>query len=310
MMEWRYVWGLAVGVMLAVAAHTPARAFEEPDGFGAAKFGMRIAQVREVYPKLRAVPRPAPKPDDPKLALPLTSATLDEQTVGPLTKCQVEFRFFRNELYEIQFACPEKDKIGPYLTSRFGESRPGGWSSLLWKGTVVSVTYAPAAGAFAFGHMKRTQQEAEAAMAYAREFPQTPPAAPPVRAQSAAQPTPANPPAAAALSRHLPVIAYADAQFGAAPLTVHFSLLLAEEIFQLVHPRFSWDFDDDSPRSHKREPTHVFTKPGVYKVRVKVTENDKSGAHEVTIAVDAPQADAAPSPPPPAVSHKAPQKAE
>jgi hypothetical protein len=301
MMRARHFWIMAAGLALVVSGVSPGRAFEEPDGFGKAKFGTPAAEVKKLYPKMQLSARPTPKPDQPQF--PLTTYTLGNQAVGPLKKCNLAFEFYLDELFEIQFRCPDEDekKITAYLTNRFGDPKPGSPSSLLWQGTKAAVTYTPQGKVFAFGDIERTKQETMALLSYAVRFGQPGPTQQVPIPQ--AQATPEKPLIASELLRNLSVLGYADPDFGIAPLTVHFTVQLFEEVDEPLNPKFSWDFDDESPRSHDREPTHVYTKPGKYKARVRVTDaNDKSGADDVQVYVIAAEPESTPAPTAPAAN--------
>jgi hypothetical protein len=283
-----------VGVLLMFTAARRAYAFEEPDGFGGAKFGMRSEEVKKLYPKMRLLVRPTPKAGEPKMEFPLSSYELDDQAVGPLKGCRVGFRFYSDALFEVQFRCPKEDakRITAYLASRFGDPKPGPQSSLLWQGKTAMVTCAPKGKVFAFGDVERTKAMNMALMPYMMKFGRELP----VKKTPAPQAESKEPLVESELLRELTVLAYGDPDFGDAPLTVHFTVDLAEELDEPVNPKFSWDFDDDSPRSHEREPTHVFKKPGSYKVRVKVTDaKGKSGGDDVQVDVDAPSPRRAPT---------------
>jgi hypothetical protein len=284
---------LAVGTLVAFTAVRPAHAFDEPDGFGRAKFGMPVAEVKKLYPKMKVPPVPTPKSGETVPPFPVVSYALDNQTVGPLHKCHVELNFYHNQLFEVQFRCPDKKAVTPYLVKRFGDPKPASPSSVVWQGARASVTHVPESGLFAFGDVELTKAETLGLMAYVSQFPAPKGQAPAPAAQPAA-PSTTKPLIDPALMRRLTVVMGADTAEGIPPLKVHFSLELFQQLDNLVDPKVAWDFDDDSPRSHEREPTHVFTKPGNYTVRVKVTDvGDKKGTAETRIDVYQPEENAA-----------------
>jgi len=76
----------------------------------------------------------------------------------------------------------------------------------------------------------------------------------------------------------------AEPDSGEAPLKVKFTLDLLDE--ELKKPRFHWDFGDGTT-SKERHPTHVFKKPGEYKVSCRIDDvDDRWGRDELTIFVD------------------------
>lgn len=76
----------------------------------------------------------------------------------------------------------------------------------------------------------------------------------------------------------------ADPDSGEAPLKVKFTADLEGE--ELKKPRFHWDFGDGTT-SKERSPTHVYKKPGEYKVSCRIDDvDDRWGRDELTIFVD------------------------
>jgi hypothetical protein len=287
---------LAGAMSLAAAS---ARAFEEPDGFGKAKFGMHPADVKAVYPNLTLISAPVPTPGEQQL--PFTLAFYDQtedQAVGPLRKCHVQFRFFQDELYEIQFRCPDKSEVTKYLIERFGDPNQTDQSTLMWLGARASVTHVRGAGTFAFADLARTRAETMTLLGYLGHFPaSTPASAPKVTGQGAGS---LKSPGAAVttdktvggvrqadttLLDHLTLLAYADPDSGSVPLEVHFRVELFEGD-NPVNPKFSWDFDEGGATSHRQTPVHIFRKPGKYEVRLKVTDaRNRRGSDTVVVDV-------------------------
>ncbi len=128
-------------------------------------------------------------------------------------------------------------------------------------------------------------------MAYIANLQRTPGAlqVPTPAVETQAQPPPAaKKPSDEELLQHLTVLAYGDPDSGDAPLKVKFTVDLSE-VDEVKDPKFSWDFDDDSPKSSAREPEHVYKKPGKYKARVKVKDaNGKAGDDTVVVDVSVP----------------------
>lgn len=89
--------------------------------------------------------------------------------------------------------------------------------------------------------------------------------------------------AATAVSSSLLILSEGEPESGAAPLSVKFRLTDYEDI-DIETAKFHWNFDDGTS-SEERSPTHVFTKPGRYKVIVKVTDKGASGKDRIDIRV-------------------------
>ena len=121
-------------------------------------------------------------------------------------------------------------------------------------------------------------------------------------AATAPPPTTAAPPAAASSTEmaqknppadesdgnlEIALVADGDPDSGEAPLHVSFTAdpLLDADLEQAV---FTWDFGDDSPPSHERNPEHTYTKPGEYLATVQITNGrGEQGWDEVDIEVEA-----------------------
>ncbi len=78
----------------------------------------------------------------------------------------------------------------------------------------------------------------------------------------------------------LPRIA-ADRTVGAAPLTVRFSAKGSTDYDKADSLRYEWDVPGGKDPSGSAEATHTFTKPGVYKVTLKVTDPQGESATAV-----------------------------
>ncbi|HEX8528615.1 MAG TPA: PQQ-dependent sugar dehydrogenase, partial [Cytophagales bacterium] len=78
----------------------------------------------------------------------------------------------------------------------------------------------------------------------------------------------------------LPRIA-ADQTVGAAPLTVRFSAKGSTDYDKADSLRYEWDVPGGKDPSGSAEATHTFTKPGVYKVTLKVTDPQGESATAV-----------------------------
>ena len=151
----------AIAVAFVLRFPVSAASFPEPEGLGAAKFGMTEGQVKARYPKMRLMPPPTPGQQRPAFAL--ASYRLENQSVGSLRKCIVEFRFFRGAdeahatLYEVQFHCPDREQAIDYLQRQFGLATQTTDTSLMWIGKKAGVTLVPRSGVFSFDDLARSQ---------------------------------------------------------------------------------------------------------------------------------------------------------
>jgi len=129
--------------------------FHEPDGFGEAKFGMPVAEVGHVYQTLR--PAKIMEGATGKGPRMLMIYDLDDQPVGPLAHCHLELRFFNDELYEIEFRCPERAKVGQYMQKTYGLPTKVTATTALWTGKHSSVAFDGSSGAFVYRDLARGQ---------------------------------------------------------------------------------------------------------------------------------------------------------
>ncbi len=88
---------------------------------------------------------------------------------------------------------------------------------------------------------------------------------------------------ATAMASSLLLLSEAEPDVGAAPLSVKFRITDYEDI-DIETAKFHWNFDDGTT-SEERSPTHVFTKPGRYRVLLKVTDKGASGQDRIDIRV-------------------------
>jgi len=169
--------------------------FHEPTGFGKAKFGMSVADVKKVNPKLE--PTEAMRKLEGKGPQMLAIYELKDQSVGTLKPCQAEFRFFNDELYEVQFHCPDRVKIGEYLQKTYGEPTKTTEQAAFWMGKHSAVSLAPRTGAFGFSDLVRSQAMQSVLFTYINKKKQEQAAAG-AGQPSGASPTPPQAPAAPA----------------------------------------------------------------------------------------------------------------
>ncbi len=170
----------------------------EPTGFGKAKFGMSASEVTKLIPKLQPNKATAAAAGS-KDALLMTIYDVEDQKVGPLTKCKAEFRFYKDELYEVQFRCPDRVKVGNYLQKTYGLPDKMTENAVFWMGKHSSVALSPHSGAFSFGDLQRSQALQSLLFAYMQKQAQGAGATPgaPEAAPAATPAAPAAPPAAA-----------------------------------------------------------------------------------------------------------------
>ncbi len=86
----------------------------------------------------------------------------------------------------------------------------------------------------------------------------------------------------------------AEPDEGFAPLKVKFSVTADEPV---KNPRYTWDFADGSEESHEAKPTHVFKKPGLFKVTVKLRDHGTEKRGEDFVYVDVEEREAPPKAP-------------
>jgi hypothetical protein len=185
---------LVAALVCAVAASSlAADKFPEPTGFGTAKFGMSVDEVRTLYPTLHPSKVTLQAAEKGKQLIVLYE--LENQSIGPLHACQVDLRFFKNELFEVQFHCPERDKAVQYVHKTYGTATKTTPNAVFWTGQQATVSLAPQSGAFGFTDMKRAQtiQAALLAAFSKRRVGQTPTAAVPETTTTPAE-APAAPP--------------------------------------------------------------------------------------------------------------------
>jgi hypothetical protein len=78
----------------------------------------------------------------------------------------------------------------------------------------------------------------------------------------------------------------AEPDRGPAPLKVE----LETEVYEgddAVKPQYEWDFGDGTAKSRAQKPTHIYKKPGDYKVVVRVKDaTGRTGSSELDIEVE------------------------
>ena len=174
----------AIAAAAASAAATETMKAPEPTGFGKAKFGMSVAEVRKLYPQLhpsKATEEAVKKGDQVLLIF-----ELENQSVGSLKPCGAQLRFFKGELYEVQFRCPDRAKVAPYLQKTYGLPTKTTENAAFWMGKHSAVSLAPRSGAFGFSDLKRAQAMQSMLWASLQQPQATAGATPPAAATPAA----------------------------------------------------------------------------------------------------------------------------
>jgi len=138
---------LIISMSLGLAVASPAGAFtNEPDGFGSLKFGASAAAAKTAFPAITH------KGTEEFLSL----YELHDQSVFGLKPCALALRFVDDQLYEIQFACEQRDRVVRTLRKRFGEPTQDKAGSSVWLGERATVGVNQA-GLFSFSDRRRAQ---------------------------------------------------------------------------------------------------------------------------------------------------------
>lgn len=135
------VLGWALALLAACLVASGAAAFEAPDGWGGAKFGMSPEQVQELFPTAK-VEQDTGEP---------TSATSDRprfidlrvegQEVLGMADCKVRFRFASSQLHMIGCVCPPGEKsVAEVLEAKFGKPTHFYGPVAYWRGELYGVS--------------------------------------------------------------------------------------------------------------------------------------------------------------------------
>ena len=115
--------GAVLGVALGTGPARPVQAAEAPpDGWKGAKFRMSVEEVRALFPGLETT-LDSGEPKDAVESLPRL-VYLEKKGVSVLDQegCTVRFQFAADQLYFINFHCPNaKGSLKPLLTKRYGD---------------------------------------------------------------------------------------------------------------------------------------------------------------------------------------------
>src|SRR5262249_19767267 len=103
---------------------------------------MSAGEVKKLIPKLEPTAATANAAGSMD-ALLMTVYHVENQSVGPLKPCKVEYRFFKDELYEVQFRCPDPEKIKKYLLKTYGDPNKSTDDAVFWMGRQGTVALSP-----------------------------------------------------------------------------------------------------------------------------------------------------------------------
>ena len=149
----------------------------EPDGFGEARFGTSLNQVRAHFPELEALLAPAASSAE----FPITLETYQAkgQSVLGVSDCRVRFYFANDELYRVGFDCDEGEKLFAALKERFGVPDQEIDGNLHWLSDRRSVSVNPANRRVSYADRQRDILVQQLIFRYAQADPQQPQASPP-----------------------------------------------------------------------------------------------------------------------------------
>lgn len=133
--------GLSMALLVAGVAWGEPQERPVPEGFGKAKFGMSVAEVKAKYPELQ----PAPEIQGYLSHPDLQRHVLFAAKVGKLPKpMDIELRFWKGQLWMMLFynGKNSKDDVDRYLVDTYGPSASGALDSAwVWPGrTLISQT--------------------------------------------------------------------------------------------------------------------------------------------------------------------------
>ena len=126
---------LTVLVILLVGSRLALAFPNEPQGFGKARFGMTVAEVKKIYPAMKAVGNPTPE-----VAALLAVYSLEGQSVYGLKPCVVTFQFNPERLHHVAFNCGKDMRVITTLEKRFGEPTQGMPNNAFWIGDSTTVS--------------------------------------------------------------------------------------------------------------------------------------------------------------------------
>lgn len=148
------LFALKLGIPVSASAAPP-----EPSGYGKARFGMTVEQVKQIYPAMTDPTIVSPQSQlasgpDP---LPLARYQINKQELSTLSGCDVVFQFYREALMQTEFYCPDKTAVAPYLEREFGPPSSRTARAWFWFGDTTVIAYNPHSGIFSFADKEANQ---------------------------------------------------------------------------------------------------------------------------------------------------------
>ena len=144
---------VSAAIVLCAIAVSAAKAelSAEPGGFGEAKFGMSVDEVRKIYPTLHLT-----EATKRAIAGDLLQFEMENVTVGPLQPCSALLSFYNQEFYSARFRCPDRGKVVQYLEKTYGPPSKITAKGTSWAGEHGTVWLAPTGGTFGVDDVRRS----------------------------------------------------------------------------------------------------------------------------------------------------------
>lgn len=130
---------LLLGVQVALALTN------EPRGFGKARFGMSVAEVKKIFPAMKEMVNPKPE-----AAALLAVYKLENQSVYGLKPCIVRLQFDPEKLYQVSFDCGRDIKVTAALQKQLGNPTQTGENAAFWIGDKTTISLNITSKVFAF----------------------------------------------------------------------------------------------------------------------------------------------------------------
>jgi hypothetical protein len=143
----------------------PSYAFpNEPDGFGAARFGMTLDEIKKHFPELKPI-GPAPQSSS-QSPLTLELYEIPSQPVLGIPNCSVRFYLANTVLYRVAFNCGGDPRVGAALKGRFGPASEELEGNVHWLSEERGVSVNPRDLQFSFTDIPRQRAVLLAVMAH------------------------------------------------------------------------------------------------------------------------------------------------
>jgi len=117
----------------------------EPSGFGKARLGMTLDEVKKALPQMTA--KRLPPEGGPAL---LAIYKVDNQSIYGLKPCAVDLFFDPQRLYQISFDCGRDEKVVVAVQKKFGDPSQITPNAAFWYGAHTNVTLNVKVRTFAF----------------------------------------------------------------------------------------------------------------------------------------------------------------